>query len=201
MRIKEYLYKDYFVKIYDNLNEEINGYRLKQSDKLLFGFIYHGCYLNKCSGSWNGAECNWGNQTLANNSGLTERQVRKSIKNLEKAGLIIKKKRKNGKILEVVGEPYADDTFIKMYTQVSRNKDFTINDRFIYTVIHHLCENKKYSGCLANNKRIADRVNCTSNTVGNSIRKLKELGYINVKHINKNTREIKIINDLWVIQR
>jgi len=168
----DYLYKEYFVKIYDSLNEPINGVELKQSDKLLFSFIYHAGVINRSNAPWNKTECNWSNSTLANNTGLTVREIQYSLKRLEKAGVIKRKNKKNSKKIEVIGTPYEDDTFIKMYTKVSRNKEFTLNDKYVYTVIHHLCENPKYTGCLATNTKIAERVNCSLPTVANSIKHL-----------------------------
>lgn len=85
-----------------------------------------------------------------------------------------------------------------MFTRVSRNKKLSINDKFIYSVIHSLANNPNYDyTCNASNSAIAERANCKSlTTVANSIKKLEKLGLI------KQTKNhgIKILIDLWTIK-
>ncbi len=82
------------------------------------------------------------------------------------------------------------NTFIKMYTEVSQNTDMTINEKFIYTVIHHLADGLN-GNCLANNSKIAERTGCSSlSTVANSISHLKNLGYISEDFLSKKINVI-----------
>lgn len=85
-----------------------------------------------------------------------------------------------------------------MFTRVSRNKKLSINDKFIYSVIHSLANNPDYDyTCNASNGAIAERANCKSlTTVANSIKKLEKLGLIKQsKH-----KGIEILVDLWIIK-
>ena len=141
-------YNNYFVKIYDNLNKEFDGAKLKQSDKMLFGFIDYSCRLNR--------KCTWSNEAFVDNTGLSLSQIKSSLNNLEGAGLITREKRTNGKVINIADGIELSKTFIKMYTQVSQNTDMTINDKFIYTVIHHLADGLN-GNCLAKNSKIAER--------------------------------------------
>jgi len=195
------LYKEYFVKIYDSFNNEFKGYKLKQSDKLLLGFICHGAMLHRVDAEWNKPLCNWSNSVLADNCGITERQVRDSLNNLEKAGIIRRRHQKNSKNILLLIDVEKDKTFIKMYTKVTRNKDFTLNDKFVYTVIHSYCMNKGFHNkCFTNNSMIAKRVNCTPNTVRNSVKKLEKLGYLEIEQTKSGAREITIKKDLWIVK-
>lgn len=180
-------YNNYFVKIYDNLNKEFNGEKLKRFDKVLFVFIDYSCRLNR--------KCTWSNEAFVDNTGLSLSQIKSSLNNLERSGLITREKRTNGKVINIADGIELSNTFIKMYTEVSQNTDMTINDKFIYTVIHHLADglNGNY---LANNSKIAERTGCSSvSTVANSISHLKNLGYISEDFI-KEKRIIRIEDDL-----
>lgn len=187
-------YSKFFVKIYDCLNEEYNGIKLKQSDKILFGFVDYSCALNN-------RKCIWSNRAFTENTGLSESQVKKSLNNLEDAELIERIERGNGRTIKIVGNDGTKGTFLKMYTEVTRNKKMTLNDKFVYTAIHHFTSNRDMGGkCLANNTTIAERVGCGSlTTVANSICHLEQLGYITVIKIER-CRIIKIKKDFWIIR-
>ena len=112
-------YSKFFVKIYDCLNEEYNGIKLKQSDKILFGFVDYSCTLNN-------RKCIWSNRAFTENTGLSESQVKKSLNNLEDAELIERIERGNGRTIKIVGNDGTKGTFLKMYTEVTRNKKMTL---------------------------------------------------------------------------
>lgn len=183
-------YSKFFIKIYD----ELNNYNIGQSDKIIFGCIDYSCRLNN-------NKCNWTNEAFMVNTGLSKAQVIDSINNLIKVGLIEKKVKENNKRIILISKNFdRSGTFIKMYTELLKIKNLSINDKFIYSIIHTLA-NKEYNyKCFGNNTMIMKRANCKSlNTVANSIKKLQKLRIIEVTQVNKNTRIIEIKIDFWEI--
>lgn len=183
-------YSKFFIKIYDCLNK----YNIGQSDKIVFGCISYSCSLNN-------GKCNWNNESFVNNTGLSKAQVLDSINKLIEAGLINKIIKDNKRIIQISKDFNSSGTFIKMYTELLRIKNLSINDKYVYTVIHTLASKEFDYKCFGNNTMIMRRANCKSlNTVANSIKNLEKLGLIEVINVNKKTRIIKIKIDLWEVK-
>lgn len=182
-------YDEYFFKMYDCWNE----YDLKQSDKIILSCIDYSCRLNN-------NKCNWSNEAFISNTGLARSKVIESLNTLETHNIIKKSNKDNKRIITFNKKFKREGTFLKLYVNVLRIKDLSINDKIIYSVIHTYTNNKDYKNkCYANNTMIKNRASCSSlNTVSNSLKKLEKLKLIKIIQ-NEDKRELTIVKDLWVV--
>lgn len=82
-----------------------------------------------------------------------------------------------------------EDWYAKLHVEVLRNKELTLIDKVLYSIILNYKTTTK--GCFASNKFLAELIGCSVRSIQNSLTTLEEKGWVDRKITTQNRTTIR----------